>query len=92
MFTPTQLIGIIIAISLTALLLVIGYQIVMILIEVKKTLSKINNIADQAHLITKSVAEPVVSFSGFLSGLKDGASIIRMFTDKETPPDKKKNE
>lgn len=89
MLSPTQLIGIIIAISLTALLLVIGYQIIKILTEIRNTLHKINNIVDQAHIITKSIAGPVVSFSGFLSGLKDGASIVKLFTDNESTQKKK---
>ncbi len=82
MLTITQLIGIIIAISLTALFIIIGYQIVLILQELKETITKINQILDDANRISQSVAEPVVSFSGFLTGLKDGAKLINLFTSK----------
>jgi hypothetical protein len=90
MLTITQLIGIIIAVSLTAVLLIIGYQIILILKELHKTATKINQVTTEIEKITKSIAEPVISLSGFLTGLKDGAKIIKMFTNNNPSTEKKK--
>ena len=83
MITVPQLISIIVAVLLTGMFLIIGYQFVLILQEVRQSLRKVNHILDDANRITESVADPVVSLSGFLSGLKDGAKIIGMFTGKK---------
>jgi len=91
MLSLTQIIGIIIAISLTAMLLIIGYQIVLILIEIKNILRKTNHIVTDANKISRSISEPIVTFSGFLTGLKDGANIIKMFTETKSNSEKKKS-
>ena len=90
MLNLTQIIGTIIAVLLAGLFLIIGYQIVLILQETKKSIHKVNRIIDDAQKITKSIAEPVVSVSGFLTGLKDGAKLISLFTDAKSK--KKKHE
>lgn len=90
MLTPIQIIGIIIALSLTAMFLIIGYHVILILIEIKNTLKKINHIVEDANKISHSIAEPVVSFSGFLNGFKDGAKIVKMFTESKKSSTSKK--
>ena len=83
MVSITQLIGILVAILLTGMLLVIGYQIVLILQEVKQLLEKSNQVMDDAARVSESIAEPVVSLSGFISGLKDGSKLISLFTGRK---------
>ena len=82
MLTVTQVIGIIVAILLTGMFLVIGYQIVLILQEVRQTLHKANQVMDDAGRITKSIADPAVSLSGFITGIKDGAKLVAMIAGK----------
>jgi hypothetical protein len=83
MISLTQVIGIIIAILLTGMFLVIGYQIVLILQEFKKLLEKSNLVMDDAARVSESIANPVVSLSGFISGIKDGSKLISLFTGKK---------
>lgn len=75
--TITQAIGLVIAISLTIMFMMIGYQIIQILQELKKTLEKANHIMDDAQRVSNSVSEPIIALSGFLSGFRDGATILR---------------
>ena len=91
MLTITQIVGIVIAILLTGLFLILGYQMVLILQELKKSMEKVNQSLDDANRITKSVADPLVSLSGFLTGLKDGARLVSLFTDKFSKQEKKKH-
>lgn len=88
MLSLTQITGIIIAVLLTGLFLVIGYQIVLILQETKRALEKVNQILDDTEKISTSIAEPLISVSGFLTGLKDGARLINWFS---SPEDRKKH-
>ena len=79
MLTITQAVGLLVAIFLTIMFILIGYQVVLILQEVKKSAEKVNRILDDAVKVTDSVSEPIVSFSGFVSGLKDGARLMNLF-------------
>jgi len=92
MLTLTQIIGTIIAILLTGLFIVIGYQLIAILQELRQTIHKTNRIIDDASRISKSIADPAVSLSGFLTGLKDGVKIINLFTNSKTKNKKTAND
>lgn len=77
MLTLTQSVGLLIAVALTIMFLMIGYQIIQILQELKKTIQKANHILDDANKVSTSVSEPIVALSGFLSGLREGSTILR---------------
>lgn len=73
------LIGVVVV--LTALLVVIGIQVVNILREIKKSLEKVNKMLDDAGVITGSVAETVTGLSSFLDGVKGGFKVLELAFD-----------
>lgn len=76
----TTQIVLIISISLiTITITVIGYYVVLLLKELKITLSKTNQILDDTHSITASVVRPVTSFSEFVMGFRNGFKIFNKF-------------
>jgi len=71
---------------LSILLVVVGFQVFLILKELKNTLSKANKVLDDAGKISESISRPVANFSTIVSGVKL-SSLIASFLSK-----KKKNE
>lgn len=82
-----QLILILVIVVLASVMTVIGIEVFFILKELRESVKKVNKIIDDAGIISESVAKPVASLSGFLSGFKSGAGLIKIFTkmvkDKE---------
>jgi hypothetical protein len=87
----TQIIIITSLISITTVIIVSGVWLIKLFKELKITLNKTNNILDDAHLITSSVAKPVSSISEFVMGFKNGFSFFNKLFDKKDK-DNKKNE
>jgi hypothetical protein len=87
------LLFVIIIVSL--LLVVLGVQVFFILKEVRKTITKANDVLHDAHRITESVSVPISSLSSLASGLKAGSIIAAIKVvksilshDKEDSKDK----
>ena len=76
MITVVQGVGLILAIALTVMLLMVGYQTLQILQELKKTVEKVNRSLDDVNRVSSSVSEPVVAFSGFLQGIRSGGELL----------------
>jgi hypothetical protein len=75
-----------IIISLSVISLAIGfstYYFITLIKELQKATAKITDILDDTHLITKSVARPVSSFSEFLMGFKNGFHLFNSFFNKD---------
>lgn len=73
---PTQLTIILISISLTILVIVLGIQVWFILKEVRVSMKKMNKMLDDAGKVSGAVSEGVIGMSGFVNGLKTGISAI----------------
>lgn len=71
----TQFVLIFVVVSLTIVLLIIGFHTINILKELKNTIIKVNKILDDTGQISESVAKPMSSFSGFLLGLKSSGLV-----------------
>ncbi len=72
MLSPTQILLIIVVSVLTAILAVIGIQVVYILRESRRSIEKVNKILEDARTVSEAVTKPIVSLSnslGSLSGL-----------------------
>lgn len=80
MLDITQAVTILVALSLTSMLLLIGYQVIMILKGIRISVDKTNQILDNANRVSESIAEPIINLSGLLTGLKGGAQLISLFT------------
>lgn len=92
-----QILLIVVVMVLTAILTLVGVEVFFILREVRQTVKKTNKILDDSGLITESIAKPIAGFSGFLTGLKDSANLVKILSDKfgadeeEEPVKKGKN-
>lgn len=65
MIEPAQGLLVLVIVILTALLVVIGLQVINILRELKKTLEKVNKILDDAGMVSENIAKPLADISGF---------------------------
>jgi hypothetical protein len=70
---------IIVLVILTIVLLVVGVQIVMTLIEVRKTLTRVNHVIDEWETKLDSLTSPLKSFGGVVSGLQTGFKMFESF-------------
>ncbi len=68
--------------SLTVVLVISGIWIIKILKEFLQTVKQINQILDDAKVVSESVAEPVATLSDFLMGLKSGLDMFTKFSKK----------
>jgi len=71
--------------SLTIVLLLIGIQFFFILKEMRQSIIKMNEIIEDTHTVTKTVAHTVEEAHGFISGVKKGAGLVgalRAFSKK----------
>jgi len=88
MTESAQLLLIVVVITLTILLTVVGVEVFLILKEFKKSVEKINKILDDAGTISGSVAKPVSSVSSSLGSLSGIVSLLGLIFSKR----KKKKE
>lgn len=80
----TQILLIIIVATLTIILTVIGVQLIFILKEFKRSMSKVNRMLDDGNFISSTVVKSVSGISGLLAGVKTGLSVLNFFNkDKE---------
>ena len=82
---------------LTILLVVLGIQVFFILSEVRKTVSKTNDILADAESITDSVRTPLSAFSSLVLGVKassllSAAKFIRTLLAHEKEDENEKRE
>jgi hypothetical protein len=70
-----QLVLLVVIITLTLLLVILGVQVFFILSEVRKTVSKTNGILEKADEITESVKTPLSAISSLALGAQ-ASSVI----------------
>ena len=74
----TQVLLVIVVVVLTGILSLVGVQLFLILKEVRLSIRKLNKILEDAGVVSESVAKPAASLSGFLTGLKGGADLVKL--------------
>lgn len=87
MLDPAQILLFAVAIILTILLVIIGWQIYLVLAEFRRTLIRLNSLADWVKTFSGSISKSVNTMSGFTEGVKTIVNFISLFKKKE-----KKNE
>jgi hypothetical protein len=93
MFEPTQILLSIVIITLTILLVIIGWQVYKILFEIYKLLSKLNSMVDGAVSISNNLTRSFKDMSGFTQGLKTVVSFLKIFKkEKKENTGEKKDE
>lgn len=83
----TQIIIITSLIAITTIIIISGIWLIRLFKELNTTIKKTNNILDDTHLITSSVAKPVSSISEFIMGFRNGFSFFNKFFDKKDKND-----
>lgn len=76
MIDSTQILLIAIVTALTILLSVIGVQVFFILREVQRSIQKMNKMLDDAGTISESIAKPISSLSGSITGVSGIAGLL----------------
>ncbi len=79
MLEAIQILLIIVITVLTIVLTIIGIQFFFILKEMRKSLQKANKMLDDGVSVSGVFAKSVTGFSGLLSGVKTGLSVINIF-------------
>jgi nitrate reductase gamma subunit len=92
MIDTTQVLLIVVVTTLTILLTVIGIQVFFILREFKRTIEKINKMLDDAGTISESIARPIASLSGGISGLSGITGLLGWLVDRKKKRQEKKTE
>lgn len=83
----TQIVIIVSLLCITGVIVASGIWLIKLFQELKTTLIKTNEILDDTHLITSSVAKPVSSVSEFVMGFKNGFSFFNNLFDKKDKKD-----
>jgi hypothetical protein len=83
MFDPAQTALFLVIIVLAILLLVLGIQVLFILKEFRKTVSKANKILDDTGIISESVSAPISSLSALVTSVKAGARVAKFLRKKK---------
>ena len=79
-----QILLTLVVLVLTVLLAISGIHVIHILQELRQSVNKVNKILDDGQVISSSVAKPVSSISGFITGLKSGMDVLNLFMKKKT--------
>lgn len=70
MIDSVQLILLLVIITLTVLLVILGVQVYYILRDLRQTVKKTNKILDNADSITEGIEGPISAISSFMLGTK----------------------
>ena len=76
-----QIVSLVAISILSTVATVIGIQIILLLKEIKHTLSKLNGAIDTTETAMKRFAEPVSNVLGIVEGLKQSTKIIEVFSN-----------
>lgn len=76
---PLVLLLIIVTTVLTILLVIVGVQVVMILKELKQTLSHVNHTLEAADNIVAALSRPVSGIADIAAGVRTGLKITDSF-------------
>lgn len=69
----------VILIVLTIIISVVGVQLVLVLMEVRKTLAKLNLVLDTAEDRINAIVMPIQNLGGMASGLQTGFKVFESF-------------
>lgn len=70
----------VVLVVLAIILSIVGFQVIMVLVEVKRTLKKANQAIEVAESKLNAVIQPLQKIGDMASGLKNGMKIFEAFT------------
>lgn len=77
MIDTVQIVLLVVIVTLTVLLVVLGVQVFFILKEFRKTVTKTNRLLDTSNDIAENVAVPVQSVSGLIDDVSTGTILTK---------------
>ncbi|OGG21141.1 hypothetical protein A3D03_05840 [Candidatus Gottesmanbacteria bacterium RIFCSPHIGHO2_02_FULL_40_13] len=77
---------------LTIVMVVIGYQVFMILGEIRKMLQKFNKVVDSTVNVSTSISKSLTNINGFTEGVKTVMGIFNVFRKKDKNGEDKTHE
>jgi len=80
---PSQIVIVIVSITLTLLIVVLSIQVWFILKEIRISMQKVNKMLEDAGKVTGTVSEGVGGMASLVSGLKAGLSFFSSMRHKE---------
>ena len=83
MIDTAQIEVLFVVVALSALLLILGVQVFFILKDLRKAVTKANKVLDDTSIITETVSGPISSLSTLTSGIKMGASLLKLLKKKK---------
>lgn len=92
MIEINQILLYIVVLVLTTITAIIGWQIFLILSEMRKMFSKFNLMADGAVSMTQNIGKSLRSINGFSDGLKTALGVFKVFKKKDSSQDSKSKE
>lgn len=86
-----QIITIISTSLITAIVVIVGIQIILLLKEVRHSLNRLNQVIDTADLAFQRLSQPAATIAGLLEGLKQSNKlfdIVSNFVNRKSPQQK----
>ncbi len=83
MVDTAQIVVLFVVVALSALLLILGVQVFFILKDLRRAVTKANKVLDDTSIITETVSGPISSLSTLTSGIKMGASLLKLLKKKK---------
>jgi len=68
--------------TIATVLTIAGIEVIHILREFRKSVKTFNQILEDSHLISSSIAKPISGMSSFLMGLKSGMEVVSTLFEK----------
>ena len=92
MLSPTQILLIVVVSILTAVLAVIGIQVVLILRESRHSIEKVNKMLDDAGKVFEAVTKPIVSLSSSLGGISGLTGLFSWLINRRKKKEEEKKD
>lgn len=79
---PVQILLFVVVSVLTSLLVAVGMQAFFILRQLKHTIVKLDKVLEDAHVLTSSIARPIVGFTSFVESMKHVCDLVDFILER----------
>ncbi len=76
---PLVIVVTVVAVVLSLVLLVVGVQTILVLQQLRKTLERVNHLADIAETSINRTLAPLQNIGGMMDGMKTGFKMLELF-------------
>lgn len=79
---PVQILLFVVVSVLTSLLVAVGVQAFFILRQLRHTIVKLDKVLEDAHVLTSSIARPIVGFTNFIESMKHIGDLVDFILER----------